>query len=81
MFRLLQAAQCYTFVFATLVMTCTFGSVTAVAQTVNMSKDLVRLGIASQNLTPNTPTLDARPLIQAAIEYTRNHAITTLSVD
>jgi len=51
------------------------------AQTVNMSHDLVRLGIASRNLTPDSPTLDARPLIQAAIEYTRAHTVTTLTVD
>jgi hypothetical protein len=43
-------------------------------QTLNMSLDLVRLGIASHNLTPNDPTLDARPLIQAAFGYVRaNH--------
>lgn len=39
------------------------------ATTVNMSQDLVRLGIASQNLVPNQPTLDARPLFQAALAY------------
>jgi hypothetical protein len=36
--------------------------------TLNMSHDLVTLGIAGQNLTPNNPSLDARPLIQAAFE-------------
>lgn len=52
------------------------------AQTLNMSRDLVSLGIASQNLTPDSPTLDARPLVQAALQYAQNHpSVTTLAVD
>ena len=32
----------------------------------DLSHQLTTLGIASHNLTPNDPTLDARPLIAAA---------------
>jgi Viral BACON domain len=60
----------------------TFGSCALNATTLNMSHDLVRLGIATQNLTPNQPTLDARPLFQAAINYVEgNPGINLLTVD
>jgi hypothetical protein len=45
------------------------------AQVLNMSHDLVSLGIAGQNLTPNNPSLDARPLFQAAIQYAQSHPV------
>ncbi len=57
------------------------GSVSTQATTVNMSHDLVTLGIASQNLTPNQPTLDARPLVQAALGYAQNHPVDVLTLD
>jgi uncharacterized repeat protein (TIGR01451 family) len=55
----------------------------ASAQVLNMSHDLVTLGIAQQNLAPNNPSLDARPLFQAAIQYIQNHPgqIQTLTLD
>ena len=54
----------------------------ATAQVLNMSKDLVSLGIASQNMTPNNSSLDSRPLFQAAVNYVQGHpAIQTLTVD
>jgi uncharacterized protein (TIGR03437 family) len=56
-------------------------AVLAQQTTLNMSHDLVPLGIAAQNLTPNTPTLDARPLIQAAVQYTQSHPVQTLTLD
>ncbi|MBV9873632.1 MAG: hypothetical protein JO025_02790, partial [Verrucomicrobia bacterium] len=54
---------------------------TAGPDTINLSRDLVRLGIASQNLTPNDPSLDARPLFQAAVEYAEAHATHLITVD
>jgi hypothetical protein len=45
-----------------LAVTLAFGSDKLAAQVLNMSHDLVPLGIASQNLMPNNPSLDARPL-------------------
>lgn len=53
----------------------------ATAQVLNMSHDLTTLGIATQNLTPNTPSLDARPLFQAAINYVESHPVQTLTLD
>jgi hypothetical protein len=43
----------------------------AASQTLNMSVDLVRLGIAGRNLTPDDPSLDARPLFEASGPMTR----------
>ncbi len=53
----------------------------AAALVLNMSHDLTTLGIASQNLTPNNPSLDARPLIQAAVQYIQSHPVQTLTLD
>jgi hypothetical protein len=64
-----------------LTLTGCVGSGVCNAQVVNMSHDLVRLGIASQNITPNTPSLDARPLFQAAIQYVQSHTVQTLTWD
>lgn len=50
-------------------------------QTLNMSRDLVSLGIAARNMTPDDQALDARPLFQAAVDYTRTHGIRTLTAD
>jgi hypothetical protein len=51
------------------------------ANSVNMSRDLVRLGIAAQNLPPNDPSFDARPVFQAAVQYVQSHHIPLLTVD
>jgi len=48
---------------------------------INLSHDLVRLGIASDNLRPNSPTTDARPLFQAALLYAQNHSVQFITVD
>src|SRR5277367_1979578 len=49
--------------------------------TLNMSQDLVAKKIASTNLTPDTPTLDARPLFEAAAAYASQNNIATLIAD
>lgn len=49
--------------------------------TLNLSRDLVRLGIASQNLIPDDPTLDARPLFQAALGYVGKHPTALVTLD
>jgi hypothetical protein len=51
------------------------------AQVLNMSHDLTTLGIASQNMTPNTPSLDSAPLFQAAVNYVQSHPVQTLTLD
>src|SRR5882724_3157245 len=47
----------------------------------NMSHDLVPKGIAAQNLHPDTATLDARPLVEAAVAYASRNAIATVTAD
>jgi hypothetical protein len=56
-------------------------SVCAWAQTLNMSHDLVTLGIAKQNMVPNNPALDSAPLFMAAANYVQGHAVQTLTLD
>ncbi len=43
--------------------------------TLNLSHDLVPLGIAGTNLTPNQPSPDAGPLLYQAVEYAKQHGI------
>ena len=56
---------------------------TAEAETggLNLSRDLVRLGIAAENLAPNKPSFDARPIFQAALQYVKTHHTSLLTVD
>lgn len=49
--------------------------------TVNLSHDLVNLGIASANMTPGQPALDSRPLLQAAIKYAIANGTANLVAD
>ncbi|MDQ2898671.1 MAG: right-handed parallel beta-helix repeat-containing protein [Acidobacteriota bacterium] len=53
----------------------------AQTDTLNLSRDLVRLGIAATNLAPNNPTVDARPSFQAAVQYVASHPVRILTVD
>lgn len=56
-------------------------SAKAQASTINLSHDLVRLGIASQNLAPDNSSLDARPLFQATLQYVKSHNTQLLTLD
>jgi hypothetical protein len=49
--------------------------------TLNLSRDLVELGISSVNLVPNEPTLDAGPLLVAGVNYAKGHGTTLITVD
>ena len=49
--------------------------------TLNLSRDLVRFGIAPQNLTPDDSKLDARPLFQAALVYVGKHHTVRVTLD
>ena len=49
--------------------------------TLNLSRDLVALGIAGSNMVPNQPTLDAGPLFMAGVAYAKSHGITTVATD
>lgn len=53
----------------------------APANVLNLSQDLVPLGIASQNAVGNNPQLDARPLFQAALQYAQSRKIPLITVD
>lgn len=58
------------------------GSTPTTANTsLNLSRDLVRLGIAAQNLPANDPSFDARPVFQAALTYVQSHHTPLLTVD
>src|ERR1700694_1920380 len=46
-----------------------------------MSQDLVDLGIASTNMLPNRPGLDAGPLFFRAVSYAQNHQISRVITD
>src|SRR5438128_10685796 len=56
------------------------GSLIAEAQELNLSQDLLRLGV-SANMEPNRRDLDSRPLFQAAIEYVRRQHIARVPLD
>jgi uncharacterized protein (TIGR03437 family) len=58
-------------------------SVSAIAsgQVLNLSKDLVSMGIATSNMTPDMPTLDSRPLFQAGVQYASAHGIPRVIAD
>jgi hypothetical protein len=49
--------------------------------TINLSHDLVRLGIAFENLPPDSPMTDARPLFQAALAYAKSHSVRLITLD
>ena len=53
----------------------------AQAQSLNISRDLVANGIASSNLIPDTPALDARPLVEAAVTYAVQKHIPLVTAD
>ncbi len=50
----------------------------AQAGTINMCHDLVALGIATQNLAPDSPSQDAGPAFQATLNYVQSHSTVTL---
>src|SRR5689334_379916 len=57
------------------------GVPSASGQVLNLSHDLVPLGIAAENMTPNNPGLDARPLLNAGTNYAVIHNIPLVTVD
>ncbi len=49
--------------------------------TLNLSRDLVTLGIAAKNMVPNDPALNAAALFQAGVEYANAHHISRVTAD
>jgi uncharacterized protein (TIGR03437 family) len=70
------------FLTATLLL-CFGFSVDSRAQTttLNLSQDLVNAGIAASNMLPGQPSLDSRPLLEAAVTYAAKNGITSLIAD
>jgi uncharacterized protein (TIGR03437 family) len=64
----------------TLITLCASHSLCAQAM-LNLSQDLVRWGIASTNMVPNQPKLDAGPLLLNAVQYAKGHQTTLLTAD
>jgi hypothetical protein len=57
------------------------GLINAQPSQVNVSEDLVAMGIARQNAVPGNPNADTRPLFQAAIQYAAANGITRVVAD
>src|SRR5882762_10152798 len=49
--------------------------------TLNMSRDLVRLGIATSNMVPNEAALDSGPLFLKAVNYASSHQMPRVVAD
>jgi uncharacterized protein (TIGR03437 family) len=47
----------------------------------NLSHDLTTLGIAKQDMAPNMPALDARPLFEAGVQYAQAQSIPLITCD
>lgn len=57
------------------------GGAFAQSATLNLSHDLVGAGIASSNMIPDQPSLDARPLLEAAVAYAAQNGVSSLIAD
>jgi len=54
----------------------------ALAQTtINLSHDLVQLGIANQRMVPNMSALDSQPLFVAALQYVQSNPVQLVTAD
>jgi hypothetical protein len=80
--RLNRIASCAP-IAASLVCVLLFLKVNADAQpaTLNLSQDLVALGIAATNMVPNQPSLDAGPLFRAGVAYAMTHQLGRVIAD
>ncbi len=54
------------------------GSLPAQSSTLNLSTDLVTLGIASANMVPNQPALDSGPLLESGVKYAASHKLASV---
>lgn len=68
-------------VFVCALVLVTLSARSAPAQTLNLSHDLVALGIAATNMAPNQLTLDAGPLLAQGVAYASSHAMPTVIAD
>src|SRR5712692_6960331 len=49
--------------------------------TLNLTHDLIAKGVALSNMQPDSPKLDSRPLLEAAVAYAQKNNIATLIAD
>jgi len=54
------------------------GLVPTEAMTLNLSTDLVALGIATANMVPNQSALDSGPLLEKAVRYATSHQVNSI---
>src|SRR4051812_40403665 len=66
--------------FIALAFVCFLAS-SAAAQELNLSRDLVAKGVATSNMEPDSPSLDSRPLLEAAVAYAGRNGVTRLVAD
>ncbi len=57
------------------------GPLWAQTTTLNVSADLVRLGIAASNMTPNQAALDSGPLLESALRYAARNNFNRIVAD
>jgi hypothetical protein len=57
------------------------GLLPAFGQTLNLSTDLVPLGIASSNMIPNQSSLDSGPLLEQGVAYANTHHYSQVIAD
>lgn len=67
--------------FLIVALACIYTFRVAAQTSINLSHDLVPLGIAAQNMVPNTPTLDSQPLFTAAIQYAQANGVHLVTAD
>jgi uncharacterized protein (TIGR03437 family) len=64
------------------ILLCGFAAIAAAQPgSINLSHDLTTLGIAAQNMTPDSPMLDSRPLLESAVAYAQAHSIPAITAD
>ena len=64
-----------------LFLTLLLAAMGVLGQSLNLSHDLVAKGIAAQNMSPNSPALDSRPLFQAGVAYASKNNIPLVTAD
>ena len=50
-------------------------------ETLNLSQDMLKLGISSTNMAPNQQTQDAGPLVQKGLQYAQSHNLKNVIAD
>lgn len=80
MLRKPRAVSCRALLLSHCLCALLFLAVSPVARcaTLNLSQDLVALGISATNMLPNQPAQDSGPLLVQGVEYAKTHGITNV---